>query len=352
MDEMPDDRAQLEHPLASALEAAASAKDEDRFPRHVEAALHEPDATAVELLSPYLGAGNGLGRVAAHGLLMLGAPARGALIVALAGADPSARINAAWALGALPGTVSIEALLDAIESAGDDHALVAAALGSLAELASRQAVPRLRPLLGDVERRRHVPAVLKALGAAGDRVVISEIVPFLDHADAEVRLRAGEALVRLLDRRGWPVLFEILRGEDAQGDSMVAALRDLGDLSSALTAFVGDDQYAMRRDAAEVLGTFGDTQAVMPLIDALRDINPWVRGAAAYSLGRLGDRRALRPLMAATQDSSGWVQQCALRALGLLGDKRALKTLEDYMFDRDPDIASAAQEAIAALQDS
>lgn len=348
---MPDDRMSLDpHPLSDALAQAAQARDEERFTTQVEAVLHEPDDAAVGLLAPYLGEPAGIGRVAAHGLLMLGVSSRETLTEALRGDLPLARVNAAWALGGLYGPQSLNALLDAIEAPEMDDATVAAALASLAELADRRCVPRLRTWLKDADRRRHVPAVLKALGAAGDRVVVPDVAPFLDHAEAEVRLRAAEAMVRLLDRRGWPVLIEALRGEDAQGESMVAALRDLGDLSSALTAFVGDDQYHLRREAAELMGTLGDPLAVPPLIDATRDINPWVRGAAAYSLGRLGDKRALRPLLTATCDSSNWVRQCALRALGLLGDKRALKNLESFMFDRDPEIATAAQEAIALLQ--
>ena len=349
---MPDDTARLEssHRLAAAPAAAAASGAVGRFPSLVEAGRHAPADAAVGLLAPWLGQGGGLGRLAAHGLLMLGSGSREALTAALAGPDADARVNAAWALGGLPGAATVEALIAAIEAHPDDDRLIDAVLASLAELADRRAVPRLRVLLLDDARRRHVPAVLKAIGTCGDRAAVSDIARYLRHDEAAVRLRAAEAMVRLLDKRGWPVLFEILRGEDATGDSMIAALRDLGDLSSALTAFVGDDQYHLRREAAEVLGTFGDAQAVGPLVEATRDINPWVRGAAAYSLGRLGDRRALRPLVAATQDSSLWVRQCALRALGLLGDRRALKTLEDFMFDRDPELASAAQEAMALLQ--
>jgi HEAT repeat protein len=349
---MPEERARLDasHPLMQPLEQAALAGDEDRFTTQVEAVLHEPDGTAVSLLSPWLGTPGGIGRVAAHGLLMLGPAARQALLAAVAGPDTAARIDAAWALGGMPGAETVEALAAVLDEPEAPDALVSAVLGSLAELADKRAVPRLRTLLAEPERRAHLPAVLKALGAMGDRVVVADIAPFLNKPDAEVRLRAAEALVRLLDKRGWPVLFEILRGEDEQGDSMIAALRDLGDLSSALTTFLGDDQYQLRREAAEVLGTFGDAQAVVPLVEATRDINPWVRGAAVYSLGRLGDRRGLRALTAATQDSSGWVRQCALRALGLLGDKRAVKTLEAFMFDRDPEIREAAQEAMMLLQ--
>lgn len=345
---MPDDRPSLDtsQPLAAALKAAVAARDEDRFTSLVEAVLHEPDEAAVGLLAPYLGEGEGLGRVAAHGLLMLGPVALDALLDGLHAENPTAKLNAAWALGSLRDARASDALLEAIENPASPPNLVEAALESLAELSDRRSVTALREFLREPEFARYRASLCRTLGCIGDTKAIPDVAPFLDSDEPAERLRAAEALVRLLDKRGWTVIFETLRGEDRQGDSMVAALRDLGDLSSTLTSFVGDDTYALRRDAAEMLGTFGDARAVPHLVEALRDINPWVRGAAAYSLGRLGDRRAARALLAATEDSSGWVRQCAIRGLGLLGEPKAIRSLEKFLFDPDRDIAAAAQEAL------
>ena len=193
----------------------------------------------------------------------------------------------------------------------------------------------------------HVPPTSRLYGL--DAAAIPRIVPLLGNPKPMVRLRAAEALVRLLDKRGWPVLFGLLRGDDARGESTVAALRGLGELSSALAPFLGDDDYHTRRETAEILGTFADPRAVQPLIEALGDINPWVRGAAAYALGRLEDRRAFKWLIMALKDQSAWVRQNAVRGLGLLGDRRAQKPVEELLFDADIEVASAAQEALTAL---
>lgn len=347
---MPDDRPGLDttQALAHSLAEAARAGDEERFASLVEAVLHEPDEAAVGHLAPHLGAPGGVGRLAAHGLLMLGAPSLEALLAALAGEDETARRHAAWALGSLPDPRAADALMALVE-ATTDPALLRTCLGSLAELSDRRLVGRLVPLL---KSEAHAPvraAVCQALGHTGETTAVPHIAPFLESEAAEERLRAAEALVRLLDKRGWPVIFEVLRGEDRHGDSMVAALRDLGDLSSALTTFVGDDQYHLRREAAELLGTFGEVQAVPHLIEALRDINPWVRGAAAHALGRLADKRATRGLVATLEDASAWVRLCAVSALAMVGDPRAIKPLEKSLFDPDPEVAAAAQEALGAL---
>ena len=49
--------------------------------------------------------------------------------------------------------------------------------------------------------------------------------------------------------------------------------------------------------AAEALGYLGDTRAVGPLIQILKDEEPLVRGSAAFALGKLNDTRAVGPLI-------------------------------------------------------
>jgi HEAT repeat protein len=244
---------------------------------------------------------------------------------------------------------STAALAAVLKQADAPNALVETCLDSLAELADRAAVPALLDLLRDPDRAQFRPQACRALGFIGDPAAVTRIAPLLANPKPTVRLRAAEALIRLLDKRGWPVLFALLRGDDPRTGETVSALRGLGELSSALAPFLGDDDYHTRRDAAEVLGSFGDTRAVPPLIEAMGDINPWVRGAAAYALGRLEDRRAFKWLIMALKDQSAWVRQNAVRGLGLLGDRRAQKPVEELLFDADIEVASAAQEALTAL---
>lgn len=341
------------HPWADALQAAAEARDEDRFLQVVQIILQEPDDSVVRLLAPYLGRAGGIGRVAAHGLLMLGMPALEALVDALDRGEPRARVHAAWALGSLRHPEASEALLRVLEAPEAEPALADACLDSLAEIADRGSVKRLVALLQDPVHAARRPRICRALGFIGDQGAIPRIAPLLANPKPEVRLRAAEALVRLLDRRGWPVLFEILRGEATPGDDAAAALRALGDLSSAAPLLLGegDHTYELRRDAAEVLGTLGDTRAVGPLATALADPNPWVRGSAVYALGRLGDRRMLARMARMLDDASDWVKISAARGLGLLGDPGARKFLDKALMSPNREVAAAVQDALDALAD-
>jgi len=62
------------------------------------------------------------------------------------------------------------------------------------------------------------------------------------------------------------------------------------------TALTRPKRGGLLRNAAIALGNSGDPRAVPPLIEALADADPLVRGAAAWALGRLGGDVALTAL--------------------------------------------------------
>ena len=70
-----------------------------------------------------------------------------------------------------------------------------------------------------------------------------------------------------------------------------------------------DGDSTVRAAAAAALGKLGDTRAVGPLLDLLRDEDAQVRASAAGALGPLGDPRALpalREMQAHDQGSGKW----------------------------------------------
>jgi len=87
----------------------------------------------------------------------------------------------------------------------------------------------------------------------------------------------------------------------------------------------------VRREAIIELGELGDTRAVQPCINALRDGDDTVRRHAACALGNFGDVRAVMPLIAALSDKGMEVGWCAARSLGKLGDVRAVEPLIDLL---------------------
>ena len=56
-----------------------------------------------------------------------------------------------------------------------------------------------------------------------------------------------------------------------------------------------------KASAARALGEINDPKAVDPLIAALKDKKPEVRGTAAVALGEIGDKKATMPLVAASE---------------------------------------------------
>ena len=114
---------------------------------------------------------------------------------------------------------------------------------------------------------------------------------------------------------------------------------------------LSDDDFDVRRHAAEALGKLGDKRAVDPLINALSDDDFWVRLSAAEALGRLGDTRAVDPLIKMLSDDYSGVRRDAAEALGLLADKRAVDPLIEALADNDSHVRREAAEALGRLGD-
>jgi epoxyqueuosine reductase len=79
------------------------------------------------------------------------------------------------------------------------------------------------------------------------------------------------------------------------------------------TALARPGRGGLLRNAAIVLGNSNDTLAVPPLVEALDDSDPLVRGAVAWALGRLGSETAAAALQsrAAVEDNADVQQELA-----------------------------------------
>ena len=94
-----------------------------------------------------------------------------------------------------------------------------------------------------------------------------------------------------------------------------------------LIANLKDNDWLVRREAAEALGKLGDKRAVTPLIACLTDADSSVRFNVVEALGKLGDKQAVEPLIACLKDEDERIRRAAAEALGKLGDKRAVEPL-------------------------
>ena len=136
---------------------------------------------------------------------------------------------------------------------------------------------------------------------------------------------------------------------------------------------------SVRRESAEALVAFDQSQSVAPLIEGLKDENAGVQEAAMAALIRIGGRRvvsSLLPLLrqdARTRNlavevleqtgATGFdlllplvkhddanLRKFIVETLGKLGDSRAIPALSATLNDREPNVRSSAAEALGRLR--
>ncbi|MBN1486778.1 MAG: HEAT repeat domain-containing protein [Anaerolineae bacterium] len=91
------------------------------------------------------------------------------------------------------------------------------------------------------------------------------------------------------------------------------------DVAGLINALSYEKDWHIRQQAAGALGQLGHVQAVLPLIEALRDGYWPVRQSAAAALGMIGDPRAIDPLVAALKQADATLRLAAAESLSTLG---------------------------------
>lgn len=109
------------------------------------------------------------------------------------------------------------------------------------------------------------------------------------------------------------------------------------------------DSAEMRSYAAQALESMGDTQAVLPLIDALQDSDGTVRLFAISSLGALRDVRAAESLIPFLEDMEPDMRCAAAVALGDLRAAHSVDPLIAALNDPDRSVCSATIIALGKI---
>jgi hypothetical protein len=127
----------------------------------------------------------------------------------------------------------------------------------------------------------------------------------------------GLAQLRREPRRRWlAALCVVATCAAATLGAATPARADEADRIAQLTATLGDGHSERERIAAvTALARITSKTALRPLVDALRDPSPAVRGIAAAGLGELGHRAALPALRQAQGDADAVVQKRAAEAI-------------------------------------
>ncbi|HQG93437.1 MAG TPA: HEAT repeat domain-containing protein [Acidobacteriota bacterium] len=109
---------------------------------------------------------------------------------------------------------------------------------------------------------------------------------------------------------------------------------------------------AVRRKAAQALGTLGDDSVFNTLLESLRDVCPEVREAGARALARLDIDRTIALLLGRLKPDEKKEWEFTAEALGHLGDARATEPLVALLKEAPRSPLLAAIEALGKLNDA
>jgi len=262
------------------------------------------------------------------------------LIQALKDKDEDVRTDAAEALGKIGDPRAVEPLLQALNDK-DEYVRIHAA-EALGKIGDPRAVEPLLQALNDKDDR--IPGcAAEALGKIGDPRAAEPLIQALEGKSTVQQWEAIEALGNLGDERAIVPLIKLIKDDSACRSLIKIGKSAVGPLIESLK----DESAEVRKTAAAILGSIGDSRAVDPLIEVLNDVDRFVRCTAAMNLGVLRDKRAAEPLIQALKD----VPYEARLALERLGEAAA-EALNQALEDENQNIKSDAKKILEKLEET
>ena len=322
-----------------------------------------------------------LGKIGNPGLVVV-------LVTALNDKDAPVRRTAAMALGEIGDSGPVEALVPALND--EDASVREAAAQALDRLGwkpdqsdaayfiARQdwdkcislGTSAVAGLITELKEKRGGREVIKALGKIGDNRAIEPLVIALRDENWEMCKSAADALDKFgwnpddstdgawywLAKNNWD---KCVSAGSVAVEPLVFALqkRHFNAGRSHLTEHeLKFENGDWRAYVAKTLGKIGDIHAVMPLIDALKLVDPNGHSAeeAAEALGNIGDPRAIEPLTALFLGDIGdpgylLPRTAAAKALGKIGHAGEVGPLITMLKSPHRGIRIAAAQALLAL---
>ena len=150
---------------------------------------------------------------------------------------------------------------------------------------------------------------------------VAEQIAALKDEDWAIREEAAMMLGTLRDPRAVGPLVSVLRdGDRAVRDAATGALLAIGEPAvTTLGACLSDPLLTVQELASSVLARIADARVLTPLITALVSPDWIVRMHAAKALGRIQDPEAVTPLVPLLQDSVKAVREETSAALAAIG---------------------------------
>jgi len=197
--------------------------------------------------------------------------------------------------------------------------------------------------------------VVRALRELRDLTAVPALVTSLTDGDAKIREEAIGALVEIYGERErtTPVgRFLDMFSEEYDRASVPPYVEVDPTVHAALLQRLGDEDAAIREEAALALGILDGRSALAGLTSALQDPESDVRGAAATAIGKIGtekDGQALIPLIG---DPAAGVRNRAMQAIGVLRVREAGPALRQlYESNRRRDAGMRALETLSRIGD-
>ncbi len=161
---------------------------------------------------------------------------------------------------------------------------------------------------------------------------VAEQIAALKDEDWAIREEAATILGTLRDPRAVAPLVSVLRdGDRAVRDAAIGALLAIGEPAvMTLGACLSDPALTVQELASSVLATIADARVLTPLIKALKSPDWIVRMHAAKALGRIQDPGSVAPLVPLLQDKVKAVREETSTALAAIGEA-ALSSLLDAL---------------------
>ncbi len=143
---------------------------------------------------------------------------------------------------------------------------------------------------------------------------LDRIPPYFDHKAHIEKINRGFVVNELSNRYDWEI-----RRAGISSDEYLRRKEKASPFSEEIIRKLGDENAAVRRQAARDLAYSNDKRSIPLLISALQDADPWVRYEAAYSLGELHDTEAVPYLLNLVKQDKEWphkiIQQEALYSI-------------------------------------
>lgn len=164
---------------------------------------------------------------------------------------------------------------------------------------------------------------------------VLEQISALRDEDWAIREEAASLLGTLKDPRAVPPLIVLLRDQDRSvREAAIGALREIGAPAvESVGACLTQADLSVQESASAVLATIADERVLPQLITALRSEDWIVRMHAAKALSRVRNADTVAPLIPLLQDKVKAVREEAVAALAAIGEAAIPSLLEALQHD-------------------